>query len=431
MNSFLWFDRAVIKLKEADKMKTETLRNSSDVILRYLEEVPYSDATIHYYGCCFDNVISYCETNSVISFTHETAARFSDWQSGRAANGEIHWVYAKTIRKAAFVLADYLAYGTINWKRRNYHEHSLTNSYQALLEDFCSSIKGTLSEGSVDLIIMTVRHFLFFLVEKSCLDIANLNTCLVTEFIIREAPKHSGNRVNLTWPIKKFLRYLFSLGKISFDPNPLFMNPVPNRRKVLPSFEDEEISRMFSSIDKGTAIGKRDLAIMKLALSTGMRSTDLLGLKLSEIDWRKNEIRIIQDKTGTALTLPLMPDAGNALADYILNARPKSSEPYVFLRVRRPYTRLPASTNGANILKRCQKAAGISRTAGDGKSFHAFRRTAGTNMVRSGVELTLVSQMLGHNSLDSTRRYLSLHDEMLSECCMKMDGLLTQKEGLS
>lgn len=52
-------------------------------------------------------------------------------------------------------------------------------------------------------------------------------------------------------------------------------------------------------------------------------------------------------------------------------------------------------------------------------------------MIRSGVDLTTVSQMLGHNSLDSARRYISLHDEMLVECCMKMDGLQTQKEGLS
>lgn len=412
-------------------MNTETLRNGSRVILHHLQEVPYSDATIRYYGYCFENVISYCENENVAGFNYEIATEFANRQSERAANGEIHWVYAKNMRKAAFVLADYLADGTIDWKRRNYNERFLTDSYHALLEDFCPSIKDNLSDGSVALIKMTVRHFLFFLEEKGCLDISAVDTELVIAFIIQEAPKHPGNRINLTWPIKKFMRYLLFMEKIIFDADPLFMNPVPNRRKILPSFEDEEINGMFSSVDKGTVLGKRDLAIMKLALSTGIRSADLLSLRLSEIDWRKKEIRIVQDKTDTALVLPLMPEAGNAVADYILNARPQSNEPYVFLRVRRPYTRLLASANGANILKRYQKAADISRTAGDGKSFHAFRRTTGTNMIRSGVDLTTVSQMLGHNSLDSARRYISLHDEMLAECCMKMDGLQTQKEGLS
>lgn len=412
-------------------MKTEVLRNGCDAILQYLKDVPYSDATIRYYGFCLDNVVSYCESGDIVDFTHETARKFSDWQSCRAENGEIHWVYAKAMRKAAFVLADYLSSGMVNWKRRNYNERLLTSGYQEILDDFQTIIGGNLSEGSVELIIMTVRRFLFFLEERGCLDVADTDIRLVTDFIVQEAPKHLGNRVNLTWPIKKFLQYLLSAGKISFDPNPLLMNPVPNRKKVFPCFEDDELARMLSSVDRGTALGKRDLAIMKLAVSTGMRGTDLLGLKLSEIDWRKNEIRIIQNKTATALVIPLMPDAGNALADYILNARPKSDEPYVFLRVRRPYTRMMASANGANMLKRYQSVAGISHTVGDGKTFHAFRRTAGTNMVRSGIELTVVSQMLGHNSLDSTRRYLSLHDEMLSECCMKMDGLMTRKEGLS
>lgn len=412
-------------------MNMETIRNGSEDILHYLRDVPYAEATIRYYGYCFENIISYCKENKVSCFNQETATEFSALQSIRSENGEIHWVYAKTMRKAAFVLADYLESGVIHWGRRNYCKHSLTQNYHTLLEDFCSSVKSNLSEGSVELVRMTVRRFLFFLEEKNCIDISAVDTGLIMDFIIREAPRHKGNRVNLTWPMKKFLRYLRAEEKISFDAAPLLANPVPSRKKVLPAFEDEEIARMFSAVNRSTNLGKRDLAIMKLALSTGMRCTDLLGLKLSEIDWRKNEIRIVQDKTGTALVLPLMLDAGNALADYILHARPKSDEPYVFLRARRPFTRLPSSTNGANILKRCQKAAGIPHVAGDGKSFHAFRRTAGTNMIRSGIELTMVSQMLGHISPDSTRRYLSLHDEMLAECCMKPDGLLIRKEGLA
>lgn len=140
-------------------MNTETLRNGSRVILHHLQEVPYSDATIRYYGYCLENVISFCENEDVAIFNHEIAAEFAIQQSERAANGEIHWVYAKNMRNAAFVLANYLADGTIDWKRRNYNECFLTDSYHALLKDFCSSIKDNLSDGSVVLIKMTVRHF--------------------------------------------------------------------------------------------------------------------------------------------------------------------------------------------------------------------------------------------------------------------------------
>ena len=136
------------------------------------------------------------------------------------------------------------------------------------------------------------HRFLFFLEDSGYHDVCDLtDTAPIRDFIIREAPKHSGNRVNLTWPIKKFMRFLLDTGKVSFDVSPMFMNPVPNRKKVLPCFEDEELNALFGAVDTSSAIGKRDLAIMKLALSTGIRSMDLRSLKLDDIDWHRNEIR--------------------------------------------------------------------------------------------------------------------------------------------
>lgn len=412
-------------------MQTKTLRDGTEAILQYLRSVPYADATVHYYDCCYENLLSYCASEDCKEFNHQTAREFSEFQAEKAGRGEVHLTYALTMRKAAFVLADYLEQGKVIWKRRSYNETFLPDGFRSLLEDFRKDISPALSDGSVELIVQTVRHFLLFLEEAGCGDICRMTAGHVRDFIIREAPRHAGNRVNLTWPIKKFMGYLTGNGKISFDAGQVLLNPVPNRKKILTCFDEEEISAIFHAADKGTALGKRDLAIMKLALSTGMRGADLRNLRLSDIDWRKNEIRIVQEKTDTEIILPLMPDAGNAIADYILNARPKSDEPYVFLRIRRPHTKLSAGANGANMMKRYLPRAGIAHEAGDGKSFHAFRRTAGTNMVRSGVALTTVSQILGHASPESTRRYLSLHDEMLSECCMVMDGLLTRKEGLA
>ena len=413
-------------------MQIGFLRNKANDILRYLSEVPYADETVRYYGCCYESIFRYCASDDVERFDHQTAEMYSAYQKEKADRGETSIVYALTLRKAAFVLVDYLSSGVIDWKRRNYDERRLPNGYQELLNGFTSSISGGLAPGSVELITQMVRCFLFFLEESGYHDVCDLaDTEPIRDFIIREAPKHSGNRVNLTWPIKKFMRFLLDTGKVSFDASPVFTNPVPNRKKVLPCFEDEEVNALFDAVDTTSAMGKRDLAIMKLALSTGIRSIDLRNLKLDDIDWHRNEIRIIQDKTDTAVSCPLLTDAGNALADYILNARPKSDSPYVFLRVRRPYTKLAASANGANILKRYQEKTELEHIAGDGKTFHAFRRTAGTNLIRSGATLAMTSQMLGHNHLDSSRRYLSLHDEMLTECCMDMSELQTRKEGLT
>lgn len=396
----------------------------------FLESVPYSSASVRYYGFCYEHVLIYCSKDECKQYDYQTAKEFSEFQLSRSENGDISKVYALTMRKAAYALADYITTGSIDWHRRSYSEKTLCDHFHDVLSSFQMSISGYLSDGSIRLMVDIVRHFLFYLEECGCREISKLNISMLMEFVIRESPKHTGNRVNLTWPLKKFMRYLRSEGLVDFDADPVLQNPVPNRRKVLPCFEQEEIDSIFDAVDTDTSLGKRDLAIMKLSLSTGLRCCDLLDLKLADIDWHKNEIHITQDKTDTALALPLMPDAGNVLAEYILHARPHTDNPFVFLRTRSPYTKLKTHTNGANIIRRYQKLAGFEHTAWDGKTFHGLRRTAGTNMIRSDVPLTTVSQMLGHTSLDSTRRYLSLHDEMLAECCMDMGGLLTTKEGL-
>lgn len=168
---------------------------------------------------------------------------------------------------------------------------------------------------------------------------------------------------------------------------------------------------------------------MRLALDTGLRWSDISSLKLPEIDWRKKEFSIRQEKTGTALRLPLTVEAGNSIAEYILNARPKTESPYVFLRLRHPYDRLNSSTPAANIMLLYQSER-FRHQSGDGKSFHAFRRTMGTRLIKADIPLTTVSQVLGHTNLDSTKRYLYLHDEKLLACCMDLSKYPCGKEGL-
>ena len=88
----------------------------------------------------------------------------------------------------------------------------------------------------------------------------------------------------------------------------------------------------------------------------------------------------------------------------------------------------PTSFNG--YLRGYMEAAGIERNGWDGKSFHALRRTAGTNMLVSGTPVPMVAQILGHNSIESTKRYLSLDTERLRACGLDLWEVRTRKEGL-
>lgn len=407
-----------------------TIHQAIEDVLKMLTEIPLSDSTVKYYGFCYQTVAGYCSKNNCTCFSYEDAEKFCFEQQERVENGEICNTYALIMRKAAFSLAEYLANGEVCWSRRRYHVPLLPDHFQALLEDFEKNISASLAKGSVQLITQMCRKFLLFLAGQGCTEISDMEILHVRDFIRQESPKHISHKINLTWPLKKFLHYLHDTGMTDINADIFLENPVPARKKVLPCLDDSEIEAIFAMVDRNSVRGKRDYAIMKLALDTGLRWSDIASLQLSEIDWNRKEISISQKKTGAALVLPMTVSAGNAIADYILNARPKTDCPYVFLRLRQPYDRLNSRTPAANIMKLYQ-SEGFSHHAGDGKGFHAFRRTMGTRLIKADVPLTTVSQILGHTNPDSTKRYLFLHDEKLLSCCMDLSSFPCRKEGLA
>src|SRR6266545_4176087 len=190
-----------------------------------------------------------------------------------------------------------------------------------------------------------------------------------------------------------------------------------------------EIRHFLEGIETETPCGKRDYAMVLLAVSTGLRCCDIVALRLDEIDWRRDEIRLVQAKTSKPLALPLPALAGNAVAEWILHGRPDCDAPEVFVRLKAPFVGLGNST-GSTLMRRRLTRAGIDHAAGDGKSFHALRRTAGTRLIESGAGLPLAAQVLGHARIDSSRRYFALASEQIRQCCLPLEEFTCIKEGL-
>jgi integrase len=349
----------------------------------------------------------------------------------RHESGEIGLIYALILRKAAAMLADCVEGKHLVWERRDYRTKRLCDVFETALHEFELQLAPSLSPGSVRLIVQVTRQFLDFLENAGMHDFTKLTADDVRRFIINTAPRHKSNIINLTWPIKRFVDFINDAGLAYIDGGREIAKFPSKRKKVLPCFAEDETVALLSAVDTTTALGKRDYAIMKIALGTGLRGEDIFGLLLTDIDWRKNEISVVQSKTGTHISLPLMPDVGNAIADYILNARPQTDSLYVFLRYRRPYNWLGDGAGGAAMMKRYMENAGIRHEAGDGKTFHAFRRTVGTRLIRAEVPLPDTAQILGHKNIESTKQYIALNDDMLRVCCMDISDYSTKKEGLA
>lgn len=261
--------------------------------------------------------------------------------------------------------------------------------------------------------------FFRWLHARGHVDLSRVDECVVGEYLTECAAKMAGTSLDKTRKGLKTL-FLFVSGddKLPEPMNRLFAFKVPIEKKIRPFIAHDDIAAVLNIIDRNTAKGKRDYAIILLAAVTGLRSIDIAELRLGVIDWGCGELRIIQEKTGGALALPLTTDVGKAIRNYILNARPSSTSNKVFLRVRAPFDALNRSTISGDF-KVYRRKAGLSEQMG----FHSLRRSVATNMIIHGVSVITTAQALGHKSINSTKRYISLDSQNLKECALDFSGI--------
>ena len=405
-------------------METNVLRKHFDHLIQCTEKLPLSEQTLNSYKHLYEEIFLYCGENRLTLFTYQDAADYcSEKCPNRKANA------AQQTRKIAYTVAGYFEEGSFIWKTTTISQYPVGRSYEKLMEKFRQELLKNLGPGTVRVGMVIIRQFLYFLEQSGTTDAARITTEHVLDFVRRESSNHKGSMSKLIRTMRKFVCFLRSEGIVDLNADRFLKNAGRYRQKALPCFTEEELRRTFEQIDRSTDKGRRDYAIFLLALRTGLRASDIVKLKITDINWTEKTIRVVQKKTGTALELPLPVDVGNAIADYILHSRYKTDNPYLFLRVTKSMCADPIEPTSFNgYLRKYMEAAGIERAGWDGRSFHAFRRTAGTNMVISGTPVAAVAQVLGHNSIESSKRYISLDTERLRECGLEL-GVM-RKEGL-
>src|SRR5690606_37635287 len=142
--------------------------------------------------------------------------------------------------------------------------------------------------------------------------------------------------------------------------------------------ELDEIKKVI--LDTNIDISFRTRAIGTLLVYTGLRSVDIANLKLEDIDWEKDTIKIIQSKTSNPLELPMEAMIGNALYSYILHERPKSKQPFVFLK--NEYNDAVMDKSAVSIaVNKIMDAANIRMNQDDRRGTHIFRHKLASSML--------------------------------------------------
>ena len=399
----------------------------ADAVLGVVEGVGLSNDTVARYRRCCDAVVEFCVGRGVDRLSASVVGEFAGYQQERARRGEIGRNRLNALVKTARMMLELQRTGEVTW-RMTRPDPGLSERSGEVLERFAAAAGQEVAPGSVRVLAGEVGHFLAYLdrVGRGC---AEVTVDDVRGFMVEMAPRRPAGIGNVVWSLKRFFAVLNAAGLSDLRLEGLLAHAAPQRVRALPCFTREETGRLLEGIETVTSCGKRDYAMVALAVSTGLRCCDIVALRLDEIDWRRDEIRLVQAKTSRPLVLPLPPLAGNAVAEWILHGRPECEAPEVFVRLKAPLVKLGSST-GSTLMRRRLARAGIDHAAGDGRSFHALRRTTGTRLIESGAGLSLTAQVLGHARIDSSRRYLALAGEQIRQCCLRLDGLACTKEGL-
>ena len=210
--------------------------------------------------------------------------------------------------------------------------------------------------------------------------------------------------------LRSLFRYLMREGEVS--QSPLLLVPAPRGRKTLPSvLSIEEMERLLEAPDSSTPLGVRDRCLLEVMYATGLRVSELVSLRVDQIDWVGRMIRVVGK--GAKERFVLLGDlAVDALERYIHDARPQRARDKVTDALFLSHTGRPLSVRGFHlILQTHLKTAGIQRHV----TPHTLRHSFATHLLEGGADLRSVQELLGHASVSTTQVYTHVSPAYLRE----------------
>jgi integrase/recombinase XerD len=215
--------------------------------------------------------------------------------------------------------------------------------------------------------------------------------------------------------LKVFFRYLYRVGLMTRDLGKAIESPRRYSFSNLPrSITWSEVEQMLQKVDRRSAVGKRDYAILLLLVTYGLRAREVGALTLDDIDWKRDRLHISGRKAGHSTVYPLATPVGEALLDYLKQGRPETTERAVFFRAYAPYTplsRVAVSLRAKWYLRRA--GINVSRPGS-----HTLRHTCVQRLVDSGFSLKTIGDFVGHRTPDATKIYAKVNVEALREVAL-------------
>lgn len=394
--------------------ESQDLQRLTNKLLEEVRNYGILEVSIEQYKNTCRCILKFANAAGQSSYSPGLLDDFQKNLDDRVNAGEICHEYRRFQKRVIRMLSSLAETGKIDFsaKKSKNAKYPVPDDISALVEDILNAYP--ISAKTKLELRAPIRHIFWYVLERG-ISYDRIDDALIMEFIINEIPKSNSGSTGRTLRCVKYVtEYLKANGNTNIRHDYRLLTLKNDHRRIIPAFSEEEISAISGSVDIETPLGKRDHAIILLAYCTGLRGADIVLLKLKDIDWRNQKVYVSQSKTYAPVVAELNGLAMNALADYVLEARPSCDAPEVFVTVKAPYRRLSRSF-ASMIDKYCEKAS-ISKIPL--RAFHSLRRSFETVMVSRGVPIETASQMMGHKNINEEKPYITYDKEKVSFVAM-------------
>jgi site-specific recombinase XerD len=400
------------------EQKKQTIDELTEEFHRYLRSIRRSERTIRLYLAAWGKLKGYMASRQQKIYSGRIGEAFLVSELGTYKFEDLPINQQNFVSKIE-ALVDFQNAGRVllgmRTKPPRIFAGAIGNTIKAFI-DFRTSVYN-LAPVTANNYEIYLHSFLCFLGDRGIDTASKITQIEILQFVGQLNPAKPAARHVALYILRNYAKYLYEKGLVNVN----YSKKIPldnyKQQSRLPStFSKEEIELIINSIDRGNPKGKRDYAMFLLALRLGLRISDIAGLAFENISWRTNEFAFEQKKTGKSITLPILPEVGNAIIDYLKFGRPVSNESCCFLQVIPPYNKI-APQDIANSLRLYLKRAGIDlRNRKHGP--HALRHSFASSLLNEATPLPVISEALGHTTSASTMFYLRIDVSSLKQCAL-------------
>lgn len=387
-----------------------SISHSFDVelsLLAFLKEKGYKESTLSSYSNIFSHLNLFLNKKNLDLSCDSINSFIEDVLADRSISSHTKELRISAVKR----LADYI--DKSKYVPAHFPSFPLTinDSNKKVLDEYLTFCRRSGNkEKTISQKRSAITKFIVGCEKQSMKSVTDISPSIIQKALLEmEAGKRE------SWPkVALFLRHLATANVIPFDYSAFV--PKFNKAKIIPTvYSTEEIKAVEDTIDLNTDLGIRDKAIFLLASRLGIRASDIVRIKMEDLDFKDKKINFVQTKTGVPISLPMIEEIETAIRKY-LGVRPESKCTCLFLKARPPYDQVSYAAV-TSVVAKYFMASGVD-CSHKKHGPRSLRSSLASSMVNDQIPYEVVSRVLGHSGKETVKHYAKLDVEELRVCAL-------------